>query len=301
MDEKRSWLQQIKKHPVTTVLIALLAVVILLIILSILGYIFNWDWTGLNGYKNISTATTSPPKITTTVTYQPRKTLWDWLQLLIIPAVLAVAGYAINLTISRAEQAATKQRDTTERAIAQDNLREALLQAYIDNMSDLLLIHNLRESKPEDEARNVATARTFTVLRRLDAVRKGSVLWFLYESGLIDVAFDKGIIDLSEADLREAYLREASLSGVDLHYACLSKADLSGAFLSEANLVGVNLEGADLREADLCEANLCAAILNDVYLDRANLKDATGITNEELEKQAKSLKGATMPDGSTHP
>jgi hypothetical protein len=44
MGARRSWRQQIKTHPVRTVLMALLAVVIVLIILSILGYIFNWDW-----------------------------------------------------------------------------------------------------------------------------------------------------------------------------------------------------------------------------------------------------------------
>ncbi len=92
----RSWWQQIKRYPVRTVLIGLFAIVIVLIILSILGYIFNWDWTGL-------VAESSEPK-------QHAKTLWDWLQLLIIPAVLAVAGYVINLTISRSEQEATKQR-----------------------------------------------------------------------------------------------------------------------------------------------------------------------------------------------
>ncbi len=43
------------------------------------------------------------------------KTLWDWLQLLIIPAVLAVGGYIINLTISRSEQEATKRRAQSER------------------------------------------------------------------------------------------------------------------------------------------------------------------------------------------
>jgi hypothetical protein len=41
MEPKCSWWQQIKIHPVRTVLIAFLAVVIVLIILSILGYIFN--------------------------------------------------------------------------------------------------------------------------------------------------------------------------------------------------------------------------------------------------------------------
>src|SRR5216684_5332119 len=111
----RSWWQQIKQHPVATVLIALLAAVIVLIILSIFGYIFSWDWTGLNA----TNFTSAPQNITKTIAYQPGKTLWDWLQLLIIPAVLAVAGYIINLTISRGEQETTKQRAQSERDAAE--------------------------------------------------------------------------------------------------------------------------------------------------------------------------------------
>jgi hypothetical protein len=42
-EQHQKWWQQINRHPVRSVLIAFLAVVIVLIILSILGYIFNWD------------------------------------------------------------------------------------------------------------------------------------------------------------------------------------------------------------------------------------------------------------------
>ncbi len=48
-------------------------------------------------------------------------------------------------------------------------------------------------------------------------------------------------------------------------------------------------------EADLKSTNLSGA-----NLSGANLKDAKNITIEELEKQAESLQGATMPDGSIH-
>jgi len=88
-------------------------------VLSVLiaaGYIFNWDWTGLS-----------------------RKTLWDWLQLLILPAVLALGGYLFNYTTSKNEQKSTQLRDQTERDIALDNQCEAALQTYIDKMSELLL------------------------------------------------------------------------------------------------------------------------------------------------------------------
>src|SRR5260370_17159284 len=60
--------------------------------------------TGFNGYYTTATTRTisgSPPTITSTAIDQPGKTLWDCLQLLLIPAVLASAGYASNLTRGR--------------------------------------------------------------------------------------------------------------------------------------------------------------------------------------------------------
>jgi hypothetical protein len=45
-----------------------------------------------------------------------------------------------------------------------------------------------------------------------------------------------------------------------------------------------------LSEADLSEADLSGALLFEVK----------GITHEELERQAKSLEGALMPDGQNH-
>ena len=368
-EQDQKWWQKNNKLLMRTVLIALLAVVIVLIILIILGYILNWDWTGL-----IATDVTSTPqKSTSIIVYQPGKTLWDWLQLLIIPAVLAVAGYVINLTISRSEQEATKQRDITERdaaekrakterGIASDNQREAALQDYIDKMSELLLDkdHPLRESAKEDEVRKVARVRTLTILPRLDANRKRSLLQFLHESGLIDKnkpiiylrdanlsganlykAFLNGVnlcevdlsganlsearlgivpqkkddegqediqeADLSKANLRAANLRLANLKQVKLWSANLTEANLTGAHLEGANLRLANLTKADLRNAFFTDADLSYARLSEADLSEANLSGAdlgganlrgAKVTEEQL-KQAKSLKGATMPDESS--
>ena len=79
-------------------------------------------------------------------------------------------------------------------------------------------------------------------------------------------------VDLSKRDLRGADLR-----GADLRGASLTNANLSDTNLSDVNLSDVKLIGADLRGADL--------------------RGAASITNEELEQQASSLEGATMPDG----
>ena len=243
----RSWWWQIERHPVTSILIVLFFMLGVLALVG--GYKFNWDWTGFNGVK---------------VTY---KTLYDWLQLLVIPVVLAIAGYVINLTISKGEQEATKQRDKTEHKIAEDNQHEAALQGYIDKMSELLLEKRLRESTDVDEVRKIARVRTLTVLTRLDPIRKRSVLQFLYESDLIDM--NKRIICLNGADLSNA-----NLTAVDLHEADLRRVNLKGAILDWANL---NL--ANLRKTNLSGAE---------------------VTTEQLNK-AQTLQGATMPDGSIHP
>jgi Pentapeptide repeats (8 copies) len=282
----RSWWKNISKTPKIVPIIGL--IVVGLIVSFIGGYFFNWTWTGFGPY--------TPP----TSNFQREKTLYDWLQLAIIPVALAIGGYLFNYTTSRFEREATQARDKTERDIATDNQREAALQDYIDKMSELLLDkdHPLRESAPEDEVRKIARVRTLTVLPRLDRERKRSVLQFLYESGLIEK--DKQIIDLRGADLREADLREAHLYGASLIGAYLIGANLIGAYLYGANLIGANLREANLTGADLHEAYLMGADLREAYLMGANLNGAKGTTTERLEK-AKSLQGATMPDGSIHP
>ena len=281
MRKPRSFLSRFLK--ITISALCLLGLVIL-IVLIVQGYKLNWGWTGLGTYI-------SPPYPKESI-FQRGKTLWDWLQLLIIPAVLAIGGYTFTYSTSRNEQKSIHLRDQTERDIAADNQREAALQAYIDKMSELLLEKQLRESKPEDEVCTIGRVRTLTVLRRLDAERKGSVLKFLKESSLIDC--NKCIIDLSHADLSGAYLRGAFLHEANLSEVNLSEADLSGAILSGARLGVANLTGADLSGAFLYGANLTGADLS-----WAKLKDAK-ITHEEEWEKAKSLKGATMPDGSIH-
>ena len=59
----------------------------------------------------------------------------------------------------------------------------------------------------------------------------------------------------------------------------------------------VNLSKAYLFWTTLKGANMSGAILKGANMSRANMSGASGITNEELEQQAHSLKGATMPNG----
>ena len=102
--------------------------------------------------------------------------------------------------------------------------------------------------------------------------------------------YQAGERDFQEARLRWTVLLRADLSGVNLSGADLRGAELDGATLQEVILFDANLRGADLRGADLSGADLSGADLRGT-----NLKGST-VTDEQL-AQAKSLKGATLPDG----
>jgi uncharacterized protein YjbI with pentapeptide repeats len=141
--------------------------------------------------------------------------------------------------------------------------------------------------------------------------------------------------NLSGARLGGANLSDAHLDEVDLSGAVLFKTDLSGAILSlakltdarlvEANLSGAaliraNLSGARLDEADLSGATLFTANLSNARLDRASLSDAeltdadlsgarlygadlretTGLTQEQL-NSAYGNANTQLPDGLQRP
>ena len=268
---------------------------------------------------------------------QPRKTLWDWLQLFIVPLALA----AIGLWFSA-------QQDAHQQQLEEQRAQNAALQAYLDQMSQLMLEGDLLSSKENsEEVRTLARARTQTVLGQLDSDRKASVVQFLYEASLINKEHpvlnlsDVGLrganlsqLDLSSADLSGAILINADLHGTDLSDAILINAKLDYASLNDAPLSGAKLSSAKLNNADLNNANLDYASLNDAELDAADLSGASlryailreaqltgtdlsradlsmadlrdarlngakGVTEEELKKRAKTIKGATMPDGTT--
>jgi pentapeptide repeat protein len=245
------------------------------------------------------------------------KKLWDWLQLLsalAIPVVLTVAGFWYSSQQEKQQQHIEDQRAASDRDIEEQRAQDAALQAYLDQMSGLLLEENLRDSWEGSEARRLARARTLTVLGRLSPDRKGSVVRFLYESALIQEGnpiVDLATADLSNADLsptfdlKTANLSDANLRGADLKTAYLSDANLTSANLSNADLSYADLSNADLRFADLSRtdlrgADLRGADLSSADLSNADLSGAYGVTKRELEGQFVNLENTIMPNGTTH-
>jgi Pentapeptide repeats (8 copies) len=108
---------------------------------------------------------------------------------------------------------------------------------------------------------------------------------------------DGQYLDLDETDLPQVHWREAHLEGADLREAHLEGAYLIRAHVERASLNEAHLELADLfrarlewaylfrahlERASLSEAHLEGARLSGAHLEGADLRDARGLTREQL-------------------
>jgi uncharacterized protein YjbI with pentapeptide repeats len=328
------------------------AVVVTLGIFVYWGY--GTEWTGF-GETNVAGEV------------QPAKTLWEWLGLLIVPLMLGAGGFLLNRwQIKRDEEIRRLQQEREQRAqraqkereqqaqeaqkererqaqqaqkdreelAAKQRAQDEALRAYLDQMSDLMVVRKMRDDPAGSDTHRLAQARTIAILLGLDEDRKRRPLKLVYELRLIpkdapilnlgnaglDTA-DLSEMTLRDACLREADLRRANLQGADLRGSDLTRADLRGADLTNANLTDTCLEGANLlpydkenpaklnapnlsngadpkRDVDLSNGHMIRTNLTGANLTGADLRDAllTGalISDKQL-RECKSYEGAVLP------
>ncbi len=211
------------------------------------------------------------------VYFVAEKTIWELLELLIVPIVLAVVGFGFTI-----------QQDARQEAIADQREQYTAMEAYIDSISELLVKdpgedYGLRDSPQGGTLRDIARSRTMVVLLRLGDGNKRPIVRFLYESELIKTE------DASNENANDASKeRDDILPCEEDAIVCLVGADLAGvelqrSFLREVDLQGANLEGADLTGANLVDADLSGITLSDAKL---------GIDNRT--QKVTRLKGADM-------
>lgn len=304
---------KIKSQPFKYVLLGLVILVLLVIILIIyqrfiMGFTDWANWTGFGEYQG-------------KIAKDDRgKTLWDWMELILIPAFLAFGAILINWKIGSVEK---------ERMLDQQS--EIALQTYINKVTEFLL--NQQNEPLDEKVLMLARIHTITTLRSLDGVRKGILIQFLYEAGLINRLSGEGInlkwanltdsqmdylillsADLSgsfliNASLKFVFMRGSNLSMTNLSFANLENAylrgsDLNGAIMKKANLKGVDLSDAHLEKVDLTGAKLNNAFLASSYLTDAILTNADFTNVNLIETDLKGailkdtcFKNALMPDG----
>lgn len=257
-----------------------------------LTYGYQASWTGFGEISRRKDASTD---------VQHAKTLWDWLQLCVIPAVLAIVGFLLNRGEKRRDQSLAEMRTAADRELATDRNREASLQTYLTEITNLLLSGRLRavtgdikpESAEEDTIRaNLAVrVRTLTILPTLDPQRRASVLRFLAELHLIDD--HHSIIPLDDADFRGVAAEGFNLQGVNLSHVLLDGANLSASNLRHAYLAGASIQYVNLSDACIESASLVNAKLQGSCLDNARCSGANFI-NADL--SGVSARGAHFDD-----
>jgi uncharacterized protein YjbI with pentapeptide repeats len=246
----------------------------------------------------------------------------DWIEILVAPLVIGVIATFLTAAFSfyqwKAQNAIEDRRAKSAQRIEEKRTNDAALQAYLDEMGNLILNRDL-QGNPSKDVLDLARARTTTVIRRLDAEGNRDVTRFLSDSGLKDQDL------LYFADLPGAKLKGAILPGANLGLAKLHKANLSNAFLLAADLRDANLScthviqtpdftkganticpprsGADLSGAVLLSTKLRSADmrgvdLTDADLNRANLSraDLTNTVLEDANLQGANLQGAHLED-----
>jgi hypothetical protein len=150
---------------------------VMLVVLIVLGYVYQSEWIGVGeAYR---------PK-PTDQDIRRAKTLWDWMQLLIIPFAVAIGTFVLNRAAKRRDGNGQQARKDREALIEAQRAEETTLLEYITYIAKMLTDPDrpLRRAALGANLRLVARAQTLTVLGRLrDGRRKRSVVQFLYEVG----------------------------------------------------------------------------------------------------------------------
>lgn len=90
-------------------------------IVAFTRWAYHQPWTGLDQY------------IPASEKEQRAKTLWDWMDLLIVPVVLGAGAYWFN-----------SRRDEAVQAVEHDRQRQESLNSFIESVGSLLIEHPLR-------------------------------------------------------------------------------------------------------------------------------------------------------------
>jgi uncharacterized protein YjbI with pentapeptide repeats len=217
------------------------------------------SWTGFGKYDDLKQG--------------PRfKTLWDWLDLLIIPLVLSGVAWFV-----KSSNEASNVKKENERS------KNNILDNYITVMTELVLNRKIISSEEDYRIAAIARTRTILALENLDGSRKGQVIQFLYETSLISA---NPIIDLNGMNIRDAeinniVLTDAEIRGAYFNNSSLINANLEGAILIGSDFENSNLSGTKLKNTDLSFVNFTKAKLTNIDFTTSNLRNAN-FTNAVL-------------------
>lgn len=182
----------------------------------------------------------------------PPRTAWDLAELLIVPLVLVALGFGLTSWQARRDVEAEAGR-----------IQNEALASYLNDIERLVLEEDLLHAPTpipygSNTVQELARAKTTTVLRSLDAPRRGHLLVALSDLGLLEteeplqmIGSQWAIISLHRTDLRGVVFPRRSyinmtFTGIDMSNADVR--DTDGVFqCRNCTLDGSRFDGSDLR------------------------------------------------------
>lgn len=208
------------------------------------------------------------------------KTLWDWLDLLIIPASIGLIGWLYKDY--------EKSKDEKKE---QENKYSEILESYFKAISDLITKENLLDINNNNTSKKIARSRTILAIENLDGERKGQVLQFLFELDLIDT----NKIDLLGANLANIQCDGIVLKNLTINGVHFGNSSFENSFLenckfiacdfSNSTFLGASFQNVDFSYSKLNNCNfqyidLTTLNLEGVELHRANISNSKILQNQ---------------------
>ncbi len=286
------------------IIIVIASVIIISIVFSVFWNRFP-DWLGIGQSKAILKLGNIEIAI-----LLPEKTLWDWLVLYITivgtigtPIILFILGNKFQGQLKKQEQDKLNLSKQQEK----DDLKENILQYYLDEISNLLFNQEMYVMKEKYLLHNIIEIKTQTTIRRLkeDSDRQRIIFFFLLDFNLIPEIYKNTLIIISnkkklvkplkidewslgvtdscntsiifnKRNFKNIYLTNANLKKTpfinsDLSYATLYKADFSWSPLNQTKFIQANLQEAVLTRCLLSDTDFSQAILISAKLNEAFL------------------------------
>ncbi len=271
-----------KRHPLWAIIIIVILISSYFLFCNYILHYTTWaDWTGIGDY------------IGSLAKEQRGKTLWDILELLVIPIALAIIALYFNHHERESERKLSElrtqedrkiaeQRMEEDRKIAADQQKEDILRSYLDDMGKLLIDKELKGEKDKKESPIIAVAqvKTINALRSLDKERRDYIFYFLNDAGLSEWILE-GIsmnnLDFSGNRINNFNLRETDMNSSNLNQTILTEVNMTSARLFKASLQGsimslVNLSNAILIKCDFKNVSLWKVDFNGARMDSADFR-----------------------------
>jgi len=247
------------------------------------------DWTGFEAYA---------VQADTTHTYYPAKTLWDWLQLLIVPAVLALGAIWFTREGQKAERQATEKREiadseATDRRVAADSEATDRRVAADREATDKRVAADREATDKRVAADREAAMERAKTEQALIRERSRDLALQTYLDRMTELILNNGLrkSTLEEEEIRAIarirtltvleqldgerkavvlkFLSEAGLIMGDKPLVKLNGANLSETLIDNANLRNCNFKSTVWRNASIARSDLASSNFYDANLTEA--------------------------------